>query len=216
MEKVFEKFHPKKLELFNNKKTQVTYYKGETIVKQGAFANNIIFVNNGLARQFLQSGNHKQVNLRLIQSGDLVGFFSIFGDSIYPFSVVALKETTVCLIEKEAFTNLLLENPGFALEITSSIYQREHRLLDIINNLTYKQMRGKLAAALLYLSSPDFDQQDVFELLTRQDIADFASITLESAIKFIKEFEKEGIIVLESKKVKVVDREGLERISRVG
>jgi len=77
-------------------------------------------------------------------------------------------------------------------------------------------MRGKLASALLYLSSEEFIKEDVFQYLNRQDIADFASITIESAVKFLKEFEKEGILKLMGKEIKIGDKQKLEDISERG
>lgn len=203
------------LAIFNDRKTQVTYLKGETIIKQGAFANNVIFINEGLVRKFIQPGTNRQMNLRLLKTGDFMAFFTIFGESVYPYSAVALKETTICMIEKEMLKELLTNNPQFALEMTSRNYQREHRYLDIINDLTYKQMRGKLASTLLYLSSDEFKGEDVFEYIGRQEIADFASITIESAIKFIKEFEKEGMLEIYYKKIIISNKAVLERISKI-
>jgi len=120
------------------------------------------------------------------------------------------------MIEKEAMKNLLIENPQFAIEMTSKHYQREHRYLAIINDLSYKQMRGKLASALLYLASDRFIVEDVFGFLTRQEIADFASITIESAIKFIKEFEKDGMLIIGKKKIIIQDQKRLLEISTIG
>ena len=63
-------------------------------------------------------------------------------------------------------------------------------------------MRGKLASTLLYLSQEEFLKENIFKYLTRQEIADFASISTESAIKFLKEFEKEKIIKLKAETLK--------------
>ncbi|MBK3516056.1 Crp/Fnr family transcriptional regulator [Carboxylicivirga marina] len=212
----FKNLSEEDIKLFNDQKTQVTYYKGETIIKQGAFADYVIFVNNGLARKFNQKGLQKQINLRLIKKGDFLAYFTIFGETIYPYSVVAMKETTVCMIDKDTFKSLLVKNPLFALEMTSRNYKREHRYLDIIYDLTYKQMRGKLASTLLYLSSDQFKDENVFDYLTRQEIADFASITIESAIKFIKEFEKEGMLSIENKKIIIKNTDALKEVNRIG
>lgn len=216
LEEFYDLIRPEDHDLFNNKKTQVTFLKGETIIKQGAFANNVLFINNGLARKYIQTTLNKQVNLRLLRQGDFMAFFTIFGETVYPYSAIALKETTVCMIEKEALKNILLQNPKFALEMTSRNYRREHRYLDLINDLSYKQMRGKLASTLLYLSDERYSEDDVFGCLTRQEIADFASITIESAIKFIKEFEKEGILNIDCKKIVITNKAALEEISRIG
>ncbi len=204
------------LELFINRKTQVTYEKGETIIKQGALSTHVLFINNGLVKTSLQSSGQKRINLRLVKSGEFVALFSIFDKNIYPFTVLALKETTVCMIDKAALSEVMRHNPKFLLEMTSRNYNREHRYLDIINSLSFKQMRGKLATTLLYLSSDNNDSMDAFEYLTRQEIADFASITLESTIKFIKEFEREEIINLDNKKIVIANRNKLEELSRIG
>lgn len=202
--------------VFENKKTQVTYQKGETIIKQGALATNIVFINVGMAVAAIQSQGQKQINIRLVGAGEFIAFFSIFDDNVYPYSVIAVKETTVCMIDKQALTELMLKNPKFALEMTSRNYRRERRYLDIISSLSFKQMRGKMATALYYLSSDNFITDDVFAWLTRKDIADFASVTLESAIKFVKEFEQEGLVRLDNKKIVVLERDKLNEISRVG
>lgn len=214
--KCFQYLYPDELEFVNSMKTQITYLKGETIFKQGAFAPYILYVVDGLVRVFLQTGSTKQLNIRLSKQGDFMAFSSVFGDNIYNCSAVALKDSTICMIEKTALKQLLMKNADFAMRITSRNCRNEARYLDIIQNTSYKQMRGKLASALLYLSSEEFLEEDVFQYLTRQDIADFASITIESAVKFIKEFEKEGILKLMGKDLKITDKHLLEEIARRG
>ncbi len=204
----------KLLNQISQNKTKISYMKGETVFKQGAFSPYVLLVVKGLIKVYLQTGYDKQINISLAVSGDFLAFSSIFGENIHTYSAQAIKNSKICMIEKESLTQILLDNPRFALEITSRNYQNEKHLLKIIKNLSYKQMRGKLASGLIYLSQNDFLKEDVFELLTRQDIADFASISTESAIKFLKEFEKEEIIKLEGKNIKITDVEKLTIISK--
>ena len=214
--KCFQYLYPDELEFINSRKTQITYLKGETIFKQGAFAPYILYVVDGLVRVFLQTGNTKQLNIRLTKQGDFMAFSSVFGDNVYNCSAVALKDSTICMIEKTALKQLLMINADFAMRIISRNSRNEERYLDIIQNISYKQMRGKLASALLYLSSEEFLKEDVFQYLTRQDIADFASITIESAVKFIKEFEKERILKLKRKEIKIVEKDKIGEIAKRG
>ncbi len=214
--KCFRYLFPDELEFINSKKTQITYLKGETIFKQGAFAPYILYVVEGLVMVFLQTGKIRQLNIRLAKQGDFMAFSSIFGDNVYNYSAVALKDSTICMIEKTALKQLLLKNPDFAMRITSRNCQNEGRYLDIIQNISYKQMRGKLASALLYLSSDEFLKENIFNYLSRQDIADFASITIESTVKFLKEFEQEKILKLNGRDVKIIDMERLNDIGRKG
>lgn len=212
----FQYLYPDDLEFINSKKTQIMYLKGETIFKQGAFAPHVLYVVDGLARVFLQTDSTKQINLHVAKAGDFIGFSSVFGNNVYNYSSVALKDSTICMIDKTALKQLLMKNADFAIRITSRNYQNESRYLDIIQNISTKQMRGKLASALLYLSSDEFLKEDIFQYLTRHDIADFASITIESTVKFLKEFEKEGVLGLNGKDIKIIDKIQLVEIGRRG
>jgi len=203
-------------EVLSENKTRVSYLKGENIFKQGAFAPYIIYVVEGLVKVYLQTGVEKQINISLAKTGDFLAFSSIFGENIHTYSAQALTDCEICMIEKETLKDLLLKNPQFALEITSKNYRNERHLFEIIKNVSYKQMRGKLASSLLYLSQEEFLKENVFKFLTRQEIADFASVSTESAIKFLKEFEKEKIIQLKGKEILVTDLEKLESISKNG
>jgi len=213
--KCFQYLYPEELEFLNSKKTQVKYLRGETVFKQGAFAPYVLYVLDGLVRVYLSTGK-KQLNLRLAVKGEFMAFSSTFGEEVYNYSAIALKDSTICMIDKTALKELLIKNPEFAMRLTSRNYRNENRYLEIINNISYKQMRGKLASALLYLSSDEFLEENVFHYLTRQEIADFASITMESAIKFIKEFEKEGILSLDGKIIRIVKKDSLLDISKRG
>lgn len=203
-------------EFLKHKKKQLLYLRGENIFKQGAFAPYVMYVQSGLVKVYLQTGHNKQINIRIAQPGDFLAFSSVFGEDVYTYSSVAVKDAEICMIDKEGLKELLFKNNEFAMRITSNNYKHENHLLKIITSISYKQMRGKLATALLYLSVKELVAEDIFQYLTRQDLADFASISTESAIKFLKEFEKEGILKLDGKDILIKDNEKLEAIAKSG
>lgn len=212
----FELISREELDALSENRTHVSYLKGETIFKQGAFAPHVLFVQSGLVKVYLQFGPKKAQNLWIAKSGDFLAFSTMFGEKIFHYSAMALKDAEVLMIDKKSLRNLLKTNSEFGFRITSKNYRSENHLMEIVANLSYKQMRGKLASALIYLSSEAFKYEDVFSYLSRQDIADFASISVESVIKFLKEFEKEEIIALENKQIKILDSGRLSLISTTG
>ncbi|VBB47515.1 putative Transcriptional regulator, CAP family [uncultured Paludibacter sp.] len=212
----FHDLNRQELEFINSRKTEVKYLAGETLYKQGAFAPHVLLVLEGLVKVYLQTGNDKQINLFLAKPGDFLAFSSVFGENVYNYSAAAVTDVQICMMDKESMRQVLLGNSNFAMRITSRNCRNESQYLSIIHNLTYRQMRGKLASALLYLSSEDFADVHVFPFLTRQDIANFASIATESAIKFLKEFEKEEIIALEGKDIRILNRKKIEEIEKWG
>lgn len=212
----FQNLGDEDLAIINEKKKQVTFFKDEMIFKQDAFAPHVLFVSKGLVRVYLQTDHNKQVNISLAKSGDILAFSTVFNKNTYRYSAVALKESCICMVDKEALKKLLMKNADFAMQITSKSSNNEDRYIEIIQNTSYKQMRGKLSSALLYLSSEGFKDENVFEYLTRQNIADFASISVESTVKFLKEFQKEKIISLEGRNVTVLDYQKLREINLHG
>ena len=77
-------------------------------------------------------------------------------------------------------------------------------------------MTGRLAHTLLFLTDDRLKEINIFRLLTRKDISNFAGISHINATKILKEFEREGIIKLVDKDIYIVDRSRLEYYSQVG
>ena len=203
-------------EFLKHRKKHIKYFKGENIFKQGAFAPYVMFILDGYVKVFLQTGYGKQINLRIAKTGDFLAFSSVFGEEVYTYSSLALTDAEVCMIDKDGLKELLKNNPDFAMEVTTKNYKVEKELINIIGNLSHKQMRGKLATAVLYLTGDEFIDLDVFQYLTRQDLAEFASISTESTIRFLKEFEKEKLIQLDGKGIVILERAKLVEICERG
>jgi CRP-like cAMP-binding protein len=212
----FQQLSPEEVELIRVNKTQVLFRKGENLTKQGAFASYVLFVLEGLSKQHLEGEGSKQMNLRIVRPGEFVGLSAVFGKSTFNYSVVALTDTKVFIIEKSALAKLVQQNGMFAYSIIRRYSDHNTILYDTIRNLSYKQMNGRLADALLYIDSVNDGTGDVFTLLSRRDIADFAGISTESTVKLLKTFEKDGIIKLDEKRISIENRDVLMEISKRG
>ena len=77
-------------------------------------------------------------------------------------------------------------------------------------------MNGRMADTLLYIDSLKVENAEIFQLLSRKDIADFAGISTESAVKLLKSFEKDKLISLNEKDITILDHEVLIEISKKG
>ncbi len=212
----FRNLLPEEIELARNSKTRVVFRKGENLTKQGAFASSVLFVMDGLAKQYVEGDATRNFNLRLIKGGEFVGLSVAFNNHTYNYSVVALRETTACLIEKEAVTNLIKGNGAFAYNIINRYCEQDSKLYISIHDLMYKQMNGRLAGALLYLWREQIAGDEVFTYLSRKDIADFAGLSTESTVKLLKTFEKDRLIRLEDKNILLLDIPNLEQINLRG
>jgi CRP-like cAMP-binding protein len=204
------------VELIRASKTQVLFRKGENLTKQGTFASYVLFVMSGFVKQYVEGDGSHNYNLRIIKEGEFIGISSVFTKETFSYSTIAMVDTRVFLIEKDAITKVLKQNGNFAFLIIKRYCEHNSGLYDSIRNLMYKQMNGRIADALLYLSSEEFAALDIFTHLSRKDIADFAGLSTESTVKLLKSFEKDGLIRLEEKNIIVQNNAALMEISKRG
>lgn len=214
--KCFRKLIPSELEFISQNKTQILYRKGENICKQGAFASYVLYISDGLVKLYLESPNNKCTNLKLLNASEFIGLSSIYGDNIYNFSTLALKDSTICLIEKDSFRKLLNANGHFASEIIKWYCENEKHLFKKIQSLSNKQMYGRLADVLLYLDNQDLKKEKIFSSLSRKDIAEFASLSTESTVRLLTELKNDHIIDINGKEIKIVNAELLKKMSKRG
>jgi CRP/FNR family transcriptional regulator len=212
----FKILAPDEIDIVKASKTQVQFRKGDMLTKQGTFASYVLFLVTGVARQYIESDINKSFNLRINQPGEFIGLNAVFASNKFSYSSLALTDCHAFLIEKEAIATIIQNNGMFGMGIISRYSEQNANLYDTLRKVLYKQMNGRLADAMLYINSFKTNYPDIFQLLTRRDLADFAGISMESAVKLLKALEKEGVVKLSGKDIDVLDEAKLEKISRLG
>ena len=212
----FQALASDEINLVQSSKTQVQFRKGDNISKQGTFASYILFIINGMSIQYIEDEGDKNYNIRIIQPGDFVGLGAVFSKNTYDYSTRAITDCQAILVEKSALIEIINQNGKFALGLFQRYSQKNSGLYNNLQSVLYKQMNGRLANAILYIDSYKSIVSDIFQQLTRKDIADFAGISTESAVKLLKSFEKEGYISLNGKDIEVIENKKLKEISRIG
>ena len=190
----FQTLTPDEVNLIRGSKTQVQFRKGDNLTKQGAFATYIMLMAKGLAIQYVEDESTKSYNLRIIKPGEFIGLSAIFSNNTFSYSSVALTDCQVFLVEKTAIIETINNNGIFGLGLMRRYTEHNNNLFDTLKTVLYKQMNGRLADTLLYINQFKQNFPDVFQLMARKDIADFAGISTESTVKLLKAFEKDGLI----------------------
>lgn len=203
-------------EHFSKNKNVVSFYKGETIFKQGAFNSHIGSIISGFAKIYIEGVNGKQQILYLSNSRDLIGHVSLFYDNSSIVSVSAITDSTVCLISNETIKYYLTTIPALANLIISNINKHNHIIFNRIISLTQKQMHGRVADTLLYLSKILNDSNEIDLPLTRKELAELSGMTTESFIRILTEYKNDGIVVLNGKKIEIKSFQLIRKLSEIG
>jgi CRP/FNR family transcriptional regulator len=204
------------LEMVKSSRTQVLFKRGDTVAKQGAFASYILFIVNGLCRQYIEGPGDKSHNLRIVQPGEFIGLSAVFNKNIYGYSVAAITDCHAFLVEKETIASVIEKNGRFGMSLIKRYCEQNSDLFSSLSSLLYKQMNGRMAETILYLDSLRGSHPDIFQLLSRRDLAEFAAVSVESAVKLLKSFERDGIIELSEKEIIIKEKNSLAQLSLKG
>lgn len=212
----FQQLSPDEMEFIGNSKTQVLFRKGENLTKQGAFASYVLFLVSGIAKQYVEGDAGKSYNLRMVIPGEFVGLTSVFTHKPYNYSTIALTDVQAFLVDNNSLLKVAQNNGNFAVGIIRRYSLQNNGLFDNIRTLMYKQMNGRMAEVLLYIDAIKVGGIDIFAQLSRKEIAEFAGISTENAVKILKSFEKDNLIKLEDKTITIINSSHLAEISKHG
>lgn len=204
------------LEFVNQSRYEVRFLKGEIIFKQGGPLTHIACLTSGKAKIYIESSGHKNIILKIIKPNEIIGGPGFRVDYRHHFSLSALEESTACFIEVEVFEKMLQENSTFCMEFITYLNNIFIGQYAKLTNLTQKNMHGRIADTLLYLSKEIHQSNSFKTSLSRQDIADISAMTKESAIRIFKEFKNDGIIDYETNNFHILNEKALENISKTG
>ncbi len=213
---LFEALNETEMELINKDRYSVRFHEGEVILKQGTQASFFISVVEGFARMYIEGHNDRNLILDFIKPWRLVGGPGAQLNDKHKYSVVAVQETLVCFIDVTNFKKVLASNHSFADLFLSMCSGNYSRALDRMVGLSQKQMHGRISDALIYLSEEIYEDKTIGGEISRQDIADYTSMSKDSAIRILKEFERDGIIILNGRAIEILDKNRLHAISRKG
>lgn len=204
------------LQAIDKSKVAVTFKKGETIAKQGSFASGLIYIKQGMVKLYKEGSNNNNLILNIFGANELVGISSIYGDNVFNYSIVAIEKSEIYLIELTILKELIHTNAKFATALLQRSNRNTLRAYKQMFNLTHKQLNGRMASALIFLSKEVY-QNDKFKLtLSRKDLADFTGMSTMGAIRVLNSFKTDKIIKDKKGVLEILDLEALNVIAKVG
>ena len=212
----FKYLSDKELDLINDNKVHLTFNKGETIVKQKGFVTHVLFVKKGLVKVYNEVDYRTNLIYSIHTSGAFLGLASLFGNNHYQYSISALEDSYICAIDREVFEKLMTENNAFAISILKTINSEVLLCREKMVTLTMKQLNGRLAETLLYLSNVVYNSLEFTLSLSRKDLAELSNMSTMSVVRTLQDFIKGGYIENDTHKMKILDKDKLFYISQNG
>jgi len=191
------------------------YKKNEYIFFEGDEEPGIYIVIEGIVKLLKETADGKTVILRLVTPKEVFGWL-VMGDSrpTSTYTAQALVNTKVLYISNQDFLKLLNLYPALAVKITCDASKMLLEAYDRLKSLAAEKVEGRIANLLLELSRKIGKEEDgkivIIAPITRQDLAEMTGTTVETAIRIMSKWKKEGIVNTERGKIEILDPDYLE------
>ena len=211
-----DKLTKEELELIESKSVYVDFKKGEIICKKGSLSSHIMMVEEGLIKVFIENGVDSLV-LKIVNKGNFLGLSSLREDSNYfPYSAMAYTDTRIKQIDLHTFLTILKRNAEFSKEIIDIMATNSEQLQGRFFCLIHKQSFGRMADILLCMSDRIFGSKAFNLPISKKDLAELTGMSAETAVRILKQFQKDGLIQMDGKAIEVIDYERLSIICETG
>jgi len=186
-----------------------SFVPGEFVFWEGDAPDSFYIVIEGRVKVLKHSSLGKEFIIAFFGPGEIFGEVAVFQDRPYPASAQAAADTKVLRIRREDFLSFVAQRPQVVLRVISVLGERLRDAQGRLKDLAGERVEQRLAGTLLMLSA----KLGATLPFTRQEIADMAGTTTETAIRFISRLKAGEIIRSARGRITILDKTKLRLLS---
>ena len=191
------------------------YRKGETIFQEGETTVDMTFVVLGSVK-VVKTAQDRGVVVGMLGQGDPLGIVAPLHSMPYPATAVAVEPTTILQIPERDFFSIIERHPEITRQLLQMFMVRQAEVAQRLQDMTVSVER-RVARALLVLERrigrTGANGVEIPMPLNRQDLADLGGTTIETAIRIMSRWGKEGIVLTEEHGFRIPDLARLQAIA---
>ncbi|WP_235297222.1 Crp/Fnr family transcriptional regulator [Portibacter marinus] len=196
----------KELDWLASKSTDKTFFKGESIYREGDEGSHVYFVLRGSAKLGITSSCGKILIKDIVHEGDLFGeniFTSV--SSRKEFAEVMKGKVSLLMLRKEDFQKLLLHNKQFANKVVNLIVTRLNALEKRMENFIFKKAKARIVDFIVSTGKARGIKIGLDELLinhgmSHKEIAFLTDTSRQTVARVLGELKKDSLIHFSSRK----------------
>jgi CRP/FNR family transcriptional regulator, dissimilatory nitrate respiration regulator len=189
------------------------YKKGEVIFSEGDDGIGFYVIVSGRVKIFKLSPDGKEQILHFFGPPETFGEVPVFSGHSYPAYAEATGASQLLFFPKGDFVSLIRTDPSMALNMLAVLSARLRRFAAQVEELSLKEVPGRLAAYLLFLSQRS-DNGDMLDLdITKGQLASLLGTIPETLSRVLGKMSRQKFIHSQGSRLKILDRQGLEAIA---
>jgi len=192
--------------------------RGEILFREGDAGDRLYVVIDGKIKLGRSSPDGRENLLAVLGPGQMFGELSLFDPGPRSATATAVTDVAMVSLGHEELGRWLTAHPDVARGLLNQLAARLRRTNDVVADLVFSDVPGRVAKALLDLSSRFGRQADdgvhVHHDLTQEELAQLVGASRETVNKALADFANRGWLRLEPRSVVLVDVERLQHRAR--
>lgn len=172
--------------------------KGAVLFQQGEAPHAVFMVLGGRLKAMQVTPDGQQVVTRLVGPGDLAGHVSVFNETPYPATPIALIDCIVLKWSPRIFIDLMARHPALSLAVVRNMGKYIEEAHARLRESSTERVERRIAHAVLRLARQTGHRieggVEIGFPVTRQDIALMTGATLHTVSRVLSAWEQEGIV----------------------
>jgi CRP/FNR family cyclic AMP-dependent transcriptional regulator len=199
--------------------TETRLRRGEVLFREGDSGDKLFIVTEGKVKLGKSSSDGRENLLAILGPGQMFGELSLFDPGPRSATVTAVTDCVMQSLSHDELLEWLTGRPAVARGLLAQLGSRLRKANDVVADLVFSDVPGRVAKALLDLASRFGRTADdgihVHHDLTQEELAQLVGASRETVNKALADFASRGWLRLDGKSVIIMDPERLARRARV-
>lgn len=211
---IFKNLGEEELKSIAERAIRKKFPKESIIVQESDEGDSLMIILSGQVKVVLISEDGKEIILSILKEGDFVGEMSLLDGEPRSATVIAMSDSTLLIIQRNAFLKQVEENPSIAKAVLEEMSRRIRKADERIGSLILLDVYGRVASFLLQMARSEGKKVEDGILIekrpTQQDIASMIGVSRETVSRVLNHLNRRGLISMSGKSILIL---GPEQIS---
>jgi CRP/FNR family transcriptional regulator len=192
------------------------FEKGQSIFSEGDEGSGFYVVISGRVKVYKVSAEGKEQILHIFGSGEPFGEVPVFAGQHFPAHAMALEQSRIFYFPRREFIALIRRTPDLALNMLAVLSKRLRKFTGLIEDLSLKEVPGRLAAYLLYLRDKRDGAESLDLDISKGQLASLLGTIPETLSRILSRMTGRGLIEVDGPRIHILDAEGLKDLAESG
>jgi len=203
--RIFSDLKDKDLEKLREGVRRIQYGPGEIIFQEGAPAFGFYLIFEGMVKLVKRSMRAKSQILKIVGPGEILGETTLFDKGSHNAYAKTLDPVVVGFVERGDFFYFLERHPKTIFRLYEKLSEELKAFQNKLAERSYSSSKERLARLILHLGKSGVE-------LSRAELAEMAGVSSKTAIRTLSELEGRGIIAIESRRIRILREDYLQKI----